>query len=373
MRLALDARNVYRPNRRGTGKNLIDMYRRIAELRPHWQIYMFYQLGSKDDPFEGFSNVSKKKIDIPGDRFNFWEDVRLPLASFFARADLLHCPANTAPRYCLTPYVITIHDLNWFDPRFKRPQTDRYVRNLIHGVFNSRRIITPSEYTKARVVERFNISPDKITVNYWAADSNCGYIEDKSLIEEVKGRYGIKGSEYILAFGAVDPRKNTARLIYAWNMLPKDIKDYYRLLIIGLQDEGRARYTELVESCGLEGSVFLAGYAAEEDLPALLSGATCLCYPSLSEGFGLPILDAFSCNCPVVASGVTAIPEIGRDACFYIDDPESIDSIAYSLRAVIADKKLQNDLRMKGKDRLKDFSWDKTAKRAIEVFEEAVG
>ncbi len=368
MRLALDARNIYRPNRRGTGKNLIDLYRRIARLRPEWKIYMFYQLGSTDDPFDGFPNVVKIKMDIPGDRFDFWEQIRLPLASFFVRANILHCPANTAPRFSLIPFVVTIHDFNWLDPRFAKPSVGRKAKNMIRAIHNAKKIITPSNYTKRQIVERFGIDSDKVIVNYWAPDSNCRYVEDKETVEKVRSKYGLNGDKYILAFGAIDGRKNTANLIRAWSLVQSRIRENHKLLIVGIQDEGRWIFDRLTKECRIDDSVILSGFVPEDDIAPLLSGSIGLCYPSLSEGFGLPVLDAFACGCPVVASNVTAIPEVGGEACIYVN-PEDVWSMAYGIETLIKDEQLQVELKDKGKERLMLFDWDKCARTVIEVIE----
>src|SRR6185503_21287386 len=111
MHIGIDARTVFSPTRRGTGKNLVDLYSTLAAQRPTWTFTMFHQLDGGDSPFHDYPNVRSRRVDIKGDRWNLWEDLRLPVAARTAGVDLLHCPANTAP-YCLaTPLVLTVHDL----------------------------------------------------------------------------------------------------------------------------------------------------------------------------------------------------------------------------------------------------------------------
>src|SRR5690606_1807690 len=111
MRVAVDARTVYSPVRRGTGKNLIDLYRRVARLRPGWSFLMIHRSAGGDDPFVQEPNIEAVAVEMSGDRWHLWQHVRLPVAARAWRADVLHAPANTAPRFPLVPLVTTIHDL----------------------------------------------------------------------------------------------------------------------------------------------------------------------------------------------------------------------------------------------------------------------
>ncbi len=371
MRIALDARNIYRSNRRGTGKNLIDLYRELANLRPDWEFLMFYQTDSPDDPFEQFDNVRKIKIDIPGDRFNFWQQIGLPIAAKFAGADVLHCPANTAPFVSLVPMVVTIHDLNWFG-RFASEQGKKWRRNIRHAANRADKIITPSEYTKAQIIKRFGVSTDNIIVNYWAPDRNCEYIADKNVIEKVKVKYGLPPDQkYVFGFGASSIRKNTAGVIDAWAKLSADVRIEYKLLLVGIDERGLSDFGSRLKRLGLERECILHSFASEADLPALMSGADVLCYASLSEGFGLPILDAFVCRTAVLTSNVTSMPEISADAAILVD-PESSASIADGLSRLLTDKKLREELVRKGLERVKQFTWQACAERAASVFESVI-
>src|SRR5690606_13395413 len=142
MRIAVDARTVYRPVRRGTGKNLIDLYRRMARQRSDWSFLMIHGQAGGDDPFAGESNIRAVRVDIPGDRWHLWDHVRLPLAARAWRADVLHAPANTAPRFPLVPLVVTIHDLIPLDIVTDRAAVRRWEREVGYGAHGSRWIIT---------------------------------------------------------------------------------------------------------------------------------------------------------------------------------------------------------------------------------------
>ncbi len=372
MRLAVDARNIYRSNRRGTGKNLIDLYRELAVRRPDWEFLMFYQLEVDDDPFEGFDNVRRIRIDIKGDRFDFWEQIRLPIAVWRWGADVLHCPANTGPMFCPVPIVVTVHDLNWFG-RFASREGIKRRKNLEMAVRKARKIIVPSEYTKSQIVKRFCVSTDNIIVNYWAPDRKCEYVSEADKIIAVKKKYGLQAEErYVFGFGASAKRKNTDRLLESWSLLPADIRKMYKLLLVGIDGRVLSDFENRAEKLGIGNDCLLRGFAAEEDVPVLMSGADVVCYVSLSEGFGLPILDAFVCRSAVVTSNVTSMPEIAGDAAILVN-PESSESITAGLKKVLLDRELREELVRKGSERVKMFTWEECAERAERVFEEIGG
>jgi len=371
--LAVDARNIYRTDRRGTGKNLIDLYRRVARLRPTWRFFMFYQLDCSDDPFADLPNVCRRRIDIKGDRFDLWQHVRLPLATKLAGADLLHCPANTAPYHPAAPMVVTIHDLICLDGRWRESGSQAWERNIAHAAETASKIITPSRFTKRQIVDRFRVPADNITVNYWAADGGCKAVRDKAELNRVRNRYGL-GSDrpYVLAFGSGDRRKNTARIIEAWARIPVAVRSRHVLLVVGLDTVAANRFSRQAEQLNVGSTCFLHGFVPEDDLSALISGATVMCYPSLSEGFGLPILDAFVCETAVLTGTTSSLPEVAGAAAVMVD-PENEEAIAEGLTVLLQDKARRAELVTLGLAQVKRFTWQACAERACGVFEQVLG
>lgn len=367
--IALDARSIFRPVRRGTAKNLIDVYRRVAKLRPDWQILMFHQIPAEDNPFADCDNVSLHQIDIKGDRFSFWQHIRLPLAAKASGVDVLHCPANTSPCYPIVPVVLTVHDLIPLENDFSSARTKSWLRNIKRSVHQARRIVTPSTYTRKLIIERLGVDEDKITVNPWAADGACTLVSQDGELTRVREKYtSFPDRKYVLGFGAVDPRKNTERVIRAWSMLSEDIRQQYSLVMVGIDESVRSRFQTIAARVGLNGDCRLHGFVEEEDIPALLSGATMLCYPSLSEGFGLPILDAFACETPVLTSSTTSLPEVAGEAAMLVD-PHDHNDIARGMKSILLDEQRRIDMVHAGKQRLKQFTWESCANRLCTVLE----
>jgi glycosyltransferase involved in cell wall biosynthesis len=371
LHIAVDARTVYSPYRRGTGKNLLDLYRTLARLRPNWNFAMIHQVEGNDDPFEGVCNIRSVRVDMRGDRWNLWQDICLPWTVHRIGASVLHCPANTAPWLSPKPVVLTLHDLI---PLELEPRTRKslvWERRVHHSAKIAARIITPSEYSRKVIIDRLKIREDKIIVNNWAPDLGCRRTCSNDEISSVRAKYAIPPEHpYVLSFGASDPRKNTKRILEAWSMLDVHMRHSTRLVIVGLDPPALNLLKSTVEARIKDDSCLLHGFADEKDLPTLLGNALALCYPSLSEGFGLPLLDAFACGTPAITSCTTSLPEVAGEAAFLVN-PEDPKSIASALAEVIRSSETRERLRAAGYERIKDFSWEKCGAAAAGVIEEA--
>jgi glycosyltransferase involved in cell wall biosynthesis len=386
--IGIDARTIFDAPRRGIGKTLVDLYRHLISCHDDWEFIFFHQYtnvkqSSKsstftklqnstfvNNPFENYTNVKLCQIDIPGDRFNFWQEIRLPIAAKMNKVDILHCPANTAPRHPLVPMVVTIHDLIPLEPEFSTQISGKWAKSVGRAARKAHRILMPSYFTRDKIVQRFGVQADKLIVNPWAPDSALREVQDPAELARVRVNYGLDGSRaYVLGFGAADPRKNTQRILMSWKELPKTLSDRYTLLLIGIQDAAMAHFKSLAAKLGLADRCVLHGFADEQDLPALLSGAAALCYPSLSEGFGLPVLGAFACRTPVLTSTTTSMPEVAGEAAVLVD-PTDQKSITDGLCKILENQELRERLVRQGTARLENFTWQGCAERVGNVFEE---
>ncbi len=368
MRIALDARTIYHPQRRGTGRNLIDLYRHVAQLRPDWQILAFHRQRNPDR-VHPWADV--RRIEMPGDRWNAWERYRLPFEAMRHGAAVLHCPANTCPAWMPTPTVVTIHDLIPLDSPTSAasPHGRRFEAGVRQACATAAAIICPSQFTATRLEREFGADPERITVNYWAPDTSMAAPHPERQVAMLR-TYNVS-RRFVLHFGAADPRKNTQRVIEAWAATAASARGDRQLLIVGLDPATIARHTPVIESMGVQSSVVLHGFADENDLPTLLTAADALLYPSLSEGFGLPLLDAWVCRTPVITSTTTSLPEIAGDAAMLVE-PDNTASIARALSNLLRDSTLRQELVSRGERRVKDFTWEASAQRFIAAMERAV-
>ena len=336
-------------------------------MRPDWHV-IGYHRGPVMHPITT-SQYTGRLIECPGDRFDAWRRWRLPAAAKADNIDLLHCPANLTPPWLPSPTMVTIHDLLPLNgtKKLARTMAASIRRCVNHGTV----IITPSHYTADQLVGHFNAAPQRIVVNHRAADQAMVHIHDDSQLSEVAGRYELDARP-ILHLGAPDPRKNTINAIQAFAALPADIRAETPLLVIGLDQQAHRReMAELCERLHVRDTVKLHGFADEADMPALFSMARVLLYPSRSEGFGLPILDAWMTRTAVLTSETTSLPEVGGNAAIYVD-PEKPTEITEQLHRLLTDSAHRSAMVRAGVERVTQFSWERTAERFIVAVESAV-
>ena len=233
---------------------------------------MFHQVPFAPDPFAGLPNVEARRIDIPGgDRFNLWEQVRLPLAARLSRADVLHCPANTGPRFPLVPMVLTVHDLIPIELSPEASANRRWLKRVAAAARRAAVVITVSEYSKRQVIRYIGVPEDRVAVNYQSVDVEGREVPPLIECERVAVQYGVEA--YVLSFGAEDTRKNTVRLLQAWARLPAELRQGLRLLVIGIQDDVRESFRLIASSLGIGEECRFHGFVPDSDLHALFAGA----------------------------------------------------------------------------------------------------
>lgn len=360
--IAVDAREAYRPDRRGMGNVLVAVLRELAAQRPDWRFRLFHRQPAAGDPFADRPNVRRKRIDIrAGDRLDLWERVRLPLAATLSRADLLFCPANTGPGRAPVPRAVLLHDLIPLELAPDQPDTRAWLRKVRRAVRRAAVVFTASDYSKDQIVRHLGLPPERVTVLHWATDMTR--TTDPARVAAAKAKYGLAtGERYAFGFAAADPRKNTRRLLQAFAGVPGETK----LLLVGVQGKALDEFRALAGP-----RVLLHGYADAADLSPLLSGADVLCFPSRTEGFGLPLLDGFACGTAVLAGNRTSLPEVAGGAAVLVD-PDSTDDIRDGLTRLLADDRLRAELVAKGTERVKAFTWAATARTLAAGFERAI-
>ncbi len=374
LRIALDARDIFVPQRRGTGKNLLDAYRSLARFKPDWTFHLYHQGVISNNPFEGYANVIPRVVRMPGDRWHGWELIRLPLAAWSDGADVLHCPCNSCPRFSPMPMVATVHDLiplKVHDPDFPHRELTMFHKRVGRCVRYASRIITVSEHSKKDLISDLGVEPHRVDVIPWAPDSAYGPVQDEAELRSVWSRYKIQ-QPYLLAFSGRGRRKNAEGMIRGFSQLPIDVRRSAMFLIVGVeQDTEQKRLQRLLQEVRIEDRCRIVGFVPEPDVAPLLSGAVGLAYCSLYEGFGLPILDAFRCETPVLTSNVSSMPETAGEAAIYCD-PGDPQSIAEGMKRLLGDEKLRKELVRRGIERVRQYSWERTARDMADVFEKCV-
>jgi glycosyltransferase involved in cell wall biosynthesis len=282
------------------------------------------------------------------------------------QVDLFFSPVHEGSFFPPVPQIVTVHDLIPLKyPEVSPKWKYYYLYALPFLLKQSQGIICVSEYTKQDLVANYALDPNSIDVVYNGYAQNLFYPQANHAILE---QYNL--DKYLLYVGDMRLYKNLSRSLEAFDSLP--LQDY-QFVITGKKDD--FFYPEIkrqVSQLTAQDRIIFLDYVPKEDLPGLYSMAQALVFPSLYEGFGLPVLEAMACGCPVITSKVTSIPEVGGNSVFYVD-PYDVDSIAQGIYQVITNPELSTNLRHQGLTRAKLFSWDKTAAGVAKVLDKCLG
>lgn len=230
-------------------------------------------------------------------------------------------------------------------------------------------IVTISEFSKREIIRYLDIVPEKIVVMPCAADHTRFRADISEVqIENVKKKYGFSG-EYFLYLGTIEPRKNIQRIIDAYAGLKKKYRDAPRLVLAGGKGWKCDSVYESVRELHMPKDILFTGYVSEEDAPPLMAGAKAFLFPSLYEGFGIPVIEAMACGTPVITSNTSSLPEVAGDAGLLVD-PYSEEEMSRAMEKLMLDEGLCQELSAKGVDRARRFTWEHSAGILRDVYRE---
>jgi glycosyltransferase involved in cell wall biosynthesis len=306
-------------------------------------------------------SVSLPGVDVrllPGRNRRWWSLVRLPLAVRRDGAHLLHVQYTVSPLASL-PAVTTVHDVSFLiEPSWFRPKDRLLLRlSVPASMRRAKRVITVSEASRRDILALTGLPPEKVAVTPLAPPPGFSPVSGAAHI--VEQRLGLK-QPYVLVVGTMQPRKNQGLAIRAFAEARQAASFPHVLAVAGKEGWGRQE-----AECD---AVQLLGYVPDDLLPALYSAADALLFPSLYEGFGLPVLEAMACGCPVVCSDRGALPEVAGDAALVL--PPEPGRWRDALMEMLAAPDRREELRRRGLDRAKMFTWRETARRTSEVYGE---
>ncbi len=303
----------------------------------------------------------------------WWENVELPHLAKKDRVDLLHIPAFAVPTRKPAKVVLTVHDLiGMIYPNQKGwPSRLYWGKWLPESARRADRIIADSENTKMDMIKHLSISEDLIRVIYPSGHENFTADISRENIEKLKERLGIQ-EKYFLYVGTIEPRKNLSRVIESFNHFIKDKQRSvrYQLVIVGSKQFAHGQvFKEILDRFGTSlDDILFSDYLKQEELNALYCGAEALLFPSLYEGWGIPILEAMASGTPVLTSNVSSIPEVCGEAALKVD-PYSTEEIRNGIECLAQDENCRKSLVMQGFEQIKKFSWKRTAEQTLEVYE----
>lgn len=301
-----------------------------------------------------------------------WNYIPVPYRFFFKKkADVFVFFNFIVPPGVSGKTIAVVHDMAYRAyPETVRKKTRHFLESSMgKSCKRATKVITISEFSKSEILKYISIAADKIAVIPLGVDTHRFYPDYKrESIEQVKEKYHI-GESYILYLGTIEPRKNIQKLVQAYAMLKKRCASVPPLILAGgkgwLCDDIYAS----VEELGLTDCIKFLGYVPDEDAPHLLCGAHLFVFPSLYEGFGLPVLEAMACGTPVVTSNVSSLPEIAHDAAVLVD-PNDAGDIMQGMFELLHDEGVRKKYIEAGFERVKEYTWERTVDKYLEVCQE---
>ena len=420
MILGIDASQANRKIRSGTewyAFYLIEEFKKLIGERGDIEVRLYL----RDEPQAGLAANLPDNFEFKILRWPFpyfWGQGRLSIEMFFHPQDVLFCPAHAIPlvhpksplpnpphqgegkeKEFLPPPLAdgggkaggtytTLHDIGFEDnPELYDKLSLWYHKfSAWFAIKKAARIFTISEFSKKRIIERYNCDPRKISVTYLGIDSKCSAEQNESILE----KYGLRDKGYILFVGRLEPKKNILGMVKGYEKFlsfprrrkPSSIlinneldagsksgktdKEAPDLVLAGRKVRIQDVEDYLKTRPRLRNKIKFIGYVDRQDLPALYAGAAIFLFPTLYEGFGLPIVEAQACGAAVITSNITSNPEIAADGALIVD-PRNIEEIANAIKELLTDSGLRNQVVEKGLENVKRFNWGKTAKETLEV------
>jgi glycosyltransferase involved in cell wall biosynthesis len=365
MRIGLSARALQLPAG-GVKEYTFNLIRALLQLDRCNEYVVFHSHSARLGLFP-----SSTEVVLPGENKLWWDYVQLPAAVKQHKIDLLWTPSTVIPFPIRCTAVATVHDLAYFTfPESYQRIDVAYMRTAMPASFRRvAALLAVSDYTRRDIIRLFPFAADKITVTYEAAAARYRSDLDDRLREAVRTKYALP-QHYLFYAGSISPRKGLSYLLEAFAMLKQRYDLPQRLVFTGGWQWGNTGLTALMDRLGLRNEIVILGDVPGEDMPALYALADLFVYPSLYEGFGLPVLEAMACGCPVVSSNLTSLPEVTGDAAVLVN-PRDVAALADALGRVLTDAALRDDLIARGLARVAAFSWEMTARKTLTVFEQA--
>lgn len=384
MKIGIDARTILNPEKGdeiGVGHYTYQLIRHLLDMDKKNEYVLFFDFRVREKDVKKFSRPNVKikfypfsdyKKYLPG----VYNEILGVAILGKEKLDILHSTSHSSriPVGYTGKTIITINDLTALKIPEVLPKVSKMRSLTLLNLMTSKanKIIAVSNSIKQDIIKNFPKAKDKIEVVYSGFDKRLFEEYDPSDKEKMLSKYEIK-DKYILFLGTLEPVKNIVRLFEAFKIFRNSLKrenifSDYKLILAGKRGWLSNEYRQIAKDLGISKNVAFTGYVIGDELVPLFKNADFFVLPSLYEGFGSTILEAFATDTPVLASNVSSIPEIAGDAALLVN-PMNISEIADNMIRMAKDEKLRNELREKGKKQLEKFNWEKCARETLKVYE----
>lgn len=368
----LDVRPGYR--QAGVSRYIESLIRELPSASPdHFVVYGGRHSCSVNNRSQRRSGIRYTTSWLPTDRPEariLWEQAFAPWLFERDQIDLVHGTVNVTPLGTRRPTVVTVHDLAFLRfPEQYPGLKQRYLTVLTRrSVERAARVVAVSRSTRNDVLHFYDVAPEKVVVVPNGVDPSLRPITDRSQLDAFRRRHDLPG-EFILFLGTLQPRKNLITLLRAWATLKPETR--LPLVVVGAHGWMYEPIYEEARSLGVAGHVVFKGFVEPSELAFWYSAATMFVYPSLYEGFGMPVLEAMACGTPVITSNSSSLPEVAGDAGLIVE-PLDVDALARAIDLLSNDGGYREKLARLGHAQAAQFSWARAARQTAEVYRQAV-
>jgi len=362
MKIAVNTRFLLSNYLEGYGYFVFEVFKYLTNNHPEHQFIFIF-----DRPFDKrfvfSSNITPVVVGPPARHpllWKYWFDLKIPSVLKKNKADVFVSVDGLCSLRTATPQCLVIHDVAFlhYPAHIKRSHLYFFKKYIPQFLKKANSIATVSEFSKKDILNHYKTDPEKISVVYSAAKEIFKPVTIE-IAEATKEKFTDR-AEYFLYIGAIHPRKNLVNLLKAFSIFKKRLKSNMKLVLAGRLAWKYDSFIQNLKKYKFKEDVIMLGYLSEDELVKITGSAYALVYPSLLEGFGVPVLEAMKCAVPVITSSGSSMEEIAKDAALYAD-PESFEDIAAKMMLIYKDEKLRKELIEKGKVIADQYSWQRTA------------
>jgi len=393
MKIGIDCRSILNPEKGeagGVGHYVYQLVRHLLQIDKKNKYVLFFDQKIKDKKLKKFSQENVKIIFHPFYLYSKFVPTQFSTRLYDAaiekeNLDVFHLPRlSNVPRRIKVRSVLTVHDLSVLRlPKiFSEKEINNEKNKLSLALSFVDRVITVSKSTQKDLFELFDFLPEKVDVIYHGLDERFLKRKTEKEIEEVKKKYNIKNN-YLLFLSPLENRKNICRIVQAFDLLKEEInKDPQKfssvlgknkniqLVLAGKPGSAQNKIKNKIGISSHKDNIILANYVQPDNLGALFAGAKVFVFPSLYEGFGLPIIEAMSANIPVITSNLSSMPEIAGQGNAVFVDPYQVTEISQALINLLSQPALREKIVANYQSKIKEYNWRKTAEKTLAVYKE---